>query len=231
MASDAFSASAMCSSNARVATALAVPGSFDLLAQLGFEHIPDSANEASTSSANQQPFDPTAPTGTITLPIQLPGQRQALFHGALSLLRPLVADVATGIDLSTAKTTPAHICLTHAHVTIQRCQGCTQGNDRIWLVVQGHSSRLRHHQLRQKRRQPFPAPTDTLPCPRPPRQPAKQPHSYQTCTAGPRSKTLRCMTSPCETLPRLRQRLPRNRRSSPRHRRLQPRPQPAVASA
>eukprot|EP00892_Ulva_mutabilis_P011389 jgi/Ulvmu1/8622/UM046_0022.1 len=80
-------------SNARVAGTLAVPGAIDLLVQLGFEHV---AAEASTSSSGPKPFDPTAPSGTIALPSRFPGEHEALFHGALSLLRPLVADVATG---------------------------------------------------------------------------------------------------------------------------------------
>lgn len=96
MTSDTFTAPYNCSSNARVANTLAVPGAFDLLTQLGFEHTPDSANQASNSSASPQPFEPDAPSGTIALPMELPGPNEALFHGALSLLRPLVSDVATG---------------------------------------------------------------------------------------------------------------------------------------
>lgn len=85
-----------CSANARVASTLAIPGVMDLLLHLGFEHIADTSNEASTSSATPSAFDPSVPSGIIQLPMQYPGQDEPLFHGALSLLRPLVADSATG---------------------------------------------------------------------------------------------------------------------------------------
>lgn len=84
--------SLFCSSNARVASTLAVPGVMDLLVHLGFEH----AAEASTSSSIPTAFDPEAPSGVINLPSTYPGENTPLFHGALSLLRPLAADSGTG---------------------------------------------------------------------------------------------------------------------------------------
>lgn len=93
---------ALCSANARVASTLSTPGVTDLLFHLGFEHTPETSSEASTSAAAAAPFDPASPSGVIHLPVDLPGQQEPLFHGALSLLRPLVADAATGMLPSTA---------------------------------------------------------------------------------------------------------------------------------
>jgi hypothetical protein len=75
---------------------LTMPGAVDLLTELGFQHL-----QVASSSG-------TAPLpGFYDLPMQFPGAREPLFHGALSLLRPAIDNAAASSAEQTLKAVPA----------------------------------------------------------------------------------------------------------------------------